>query len=82
MRFKDKKQIEKHLNMNKLKNICNKCNCDFVGIMEVPKSNKKLVLFNDKVFHTTLTVYLHKFSYNEVMKKLTELKEKTGVDVK
>ena len=67
MRYKDIKQHKPRVNENRIKNICNKCSVEYVGIQFVT-----LVMFNDKKLHTTLSLRLEDFNYNNVINLLTK----------
>ena len=71
MRYKDYKQYHNTVNMSKVYNILNKCNCTFIALLD--KDLKKLdmgickyVMFNDKMLNSTHIIEYKKLSVNNI----------------
>jgi hypothetical protein len=66
---------------DQLKEVCKDAGVEYVGIQEVSKPGEQLVLFNDPITGTTLTVKTKEFTNPRVQAKIAVHRKKYGKNI-
>jgi len=75
MRYRDKKIHNRQVNLSKINNVLNKCNCSLVRFEEDANGYNRYTIFESKAYQNRYTIETKKIGFDNVMAVINESEE-------